>query len=403
MGRASHDAPTLDPVRVTLTADSAWARLPLWAGLAGGLGVGASALLGMGNPRQFYFSWLVSFLFWLSIALGGMCFVLAHFLARAGWGVVVRRGAEKAMAVVPLCALLFVPVWLGRRELFSWTAADAAHDEVLAGKAPFLNEGFFLVRALIYFVLWSLIALYYARGSSRQDKSGDPAVSRRLLAGSGPAMFAFAITVTFASIDWVMSLDPHWYSTMFGVYFFAGCLIGVFAFLALFTILATRAGYLRGIVTPEHLHDLGKLLFAFTVFWAYIAFCQFFLVWYGNMPEETIWYLERFRGGWLGVAILLAVGHFGIPFFYLMPRTIKRNPSLLAAGAAWLLGMHFVDLYWQVMPVLHHELHPSLLDLTCLVGIGGLFLAAVGWSLRGEALVPLRDPRLPESLSLENV
>ncbi len=190
---------------------------------------------------------------------------------------------------------------------------------------------------------------------------------------------------------------------MFGVYVFAGCVVSFFSLLVVLSALLSRAGVLRGVVSTEHFHDLGKLLFAFTVFWAYIAFAQFFLIWYGNIPEETVWYLRRLSPGWLPVSILLALGHFVVPFFFLMPQTIKRRTPLLVTGALWILGIHLIDLHWLVMPTLHED-GPSvgLLDVTTLLGVCGLFFAVVAWLLTRQPLVPIGDPRLPESLSFEN-
>jgi hypothetical protein len=217
-------------------------------------------------------------------------------------------------------------------------------------------------------------------------------------------MIALALTQTFASVDWIMSLSPRWYSTMFGVYFFAGSFVGFVALLSVVAVAMQRAGLLDTVVNAEHLHDVGKLLFAFTAFWAYIAFSQFFLMWYANLPEETIWYKARVEGSWRLVSVLLMAGHFGAPFFYLMGHAVKRRGRTLALGGAWLLAMHFVDLYWQVMPTLHPEgLRPSLLDVAALLAVGGCFVAAAGWLMRRQALVPLRDPRLVESLTFENV
>jgi hypothetical protein len=262
---------------------------------------------------------------------------------------------------------------------------------------------FFLMRAVFYFACWSFIALIYYRLSRAQDATGDPSVSARLRRLAGPAIIVLALTQTFASIDWIMSLTPQWYSTIFGVYFFAGSFVGFIALLSIVAVAMRRAGLLDTAISPEHLHDLGKFLFAFTAFWAYIAFSQFFLMWYANLPEETIWYKVRLEGSWKTVSLLLMAGHFGVPFFYLMGRDVKRNGWTLALGASWLLAMHFVDLYWQVMPTLHPEgVRPSALDLAALVTIGGCFVAAASWLMRRQALVPIRDPRLGESLTFEN-
>jgi hypothetical protein len=260
------------------------------------------------------------------------------------------------------------------------------------------------MRAGLYFGLWSFIALLYYRGSRGQDVTGDPGVSARLRRLAGPAIIVLALTQTFASVDWIMSLTPHWYSTMFGVYFFAGSFVGFIALLSVAAAAMRRAGLLDTVISVEHLHDVGKLLFGFTVFWAYIAFSQFFLMWYANLPEETTWYVARMQGSWMTVSVFLMAGHFAAPFFYLMGRTVKRKDATLAVGGAWLLAMHFVDLYWQVMPTLHPEgIRPSILDVAALVAIGGCFVAAASWLMRRQSLVPLRDPRLAESLAFENV
>jgi hypothetical protein len=317
---------------------------------------------------------------------------------------VLRRIGETTFATLPVIAALSLPLLLGLRDLYEWAAPGAAeHDALLRWKAPYLNVPFFLIRAALFFGLWSFIALLYYRGSRGQDATGDLAVSARLRRLAGPCIIVLALTQTFASVDWIMSLTPHWYSTMFGVYFFAGSFVGFIALLSVVAVAMRRAGLLDSVISAEHLHDIGKLLFAFTAFWAYIAFSQFFLVWYANLPEETIWYKTRLEGSWANVSLVLMAGHFGAPFFYLMGRAVKRRGSTLALGGAWLLGMHFVDLYWQVMPTLHPEgFRPSLLDLAALVTVGGCFVAAASWLLRRQALVPLRDPRLAESLAFEN-
>ena len=217
--------------------------------------------------------------------------------------------------------------------LYSWASPGAAdHDALLRWKAPYLNVPFFLVRVVLDFVIWSFIALMYYRVSRGQDTTGDSALSARLRRVAGPAIIVLALTQTFASIDWIVSLTPHWYSTMFGVYFFAGSFVGFIALLSVVAASMPGAGLLDTVITDEHLHDIGKFLFAFTAFWAYIGFSQFFLIWYANLPEETIWYKARLVGSWRMVSILLMVGHFGIPFLYLMGRTVKRRASTLAVG-----------------------------------------------------------------------
>lgn len=398
-------AVSIDRQEVTIPAGHRWARLPAAGAIAAGIGIGASLLLRPGDPRQFLYSWLVAFMFFLSLALGALFFVLLHYIANASWSTVVRRLAENVMGTLPLFILLFLPIALGLHGLYVWTDAETvAQDELLRGKEGYLNSGFFLLRAGVCFAAWSLLAWWFLSRSRRQDESGEPELTERMVRVSAPALFVFAITVTVAAVDWIMSIDPHWYSTMFGVYYFAGCLVGFFAFMAILTAALRRAGLLGTHVTVEHFHDIGKLLYTFTVFWAYIGFSQYFLIWYANIPEETLWYQHRAEGSWKAVSIALGIGHFAVPYLYLMSRRVKRRTGLLVLGAAWMLLMHLMDLYWLIMPNLqHHGPHVSLLDLTTLVGVGGAFLAVLGLRMRRHALVPLRDPRMAESLSFENL
>ena len=390
--------------KATIPPGHPWNRMPAVGAALAVIGAGACALVGAGNPKQFFFSWLVAFLFFLSLALGALFFVLIQYASQGGWGIVVRRIGETVFATIPVMAALFVPLLFGLQDLYSWAVPGAGeHDALLRWKAPYLNVPFFLIRAAFYFACWSVIALFYYRLSRRQDATGDPAISARLRRLAGPSIIVLALTQSFASIDWIMSLTPHWYSTMFGVYFFAGSFIGFIALLSVAAPAMIRAGLLDTVITAEHLHDIGKFLFAFTAFWAYIGFSQFFLVWYANLPEETFWFKARLEGSWKIVTILLIAGHFGVPFFYLMGRAVKRNELTLAVGGLWLLAMHFVDLYWQVMPTLHPEgIRPSTLDVAAFVAVGGCFLGAAGWLMRRQPLVPVRDPRLAESLAFEN-
>jgi hypothetical protein len=402
---SERDRVELRPEQAAIPPGHPLHRLPVMGVVLALLGAVACAILGPADPKQFFFSWLVSFLFFLSLALGALFFVLIQYASQGGWGIVVRRIGETVFATLPVLAALSLPVFLGLHDLYEWAHPGAAdHDAVIRWKAPYLNVPFFLIRAALYFASWSFIAVLYYRGSRGQDATGDPRVSARLRRLAGPAIIVLALTQTFASIDWIMSLTPHWYSTIFGVYFFAGSFVGFIALLSVVAAAMRRAGLMDTLISAEHLHDIGKFLFAFTAFWAYIAFSQFFLMWYANLPEETTWYKARMEGSWMQVSLLLMAGHFVAPFFYLMGRTVKRNGAALAVGGAWVLAMHFVDLYWQIMPTLHPEgLRPSALDVAALAAIGGCFVAAAGWLLRRQALVPLRDPRLAESLAFENV
>ncbi len=394
-------AVTVDPVQ---HSGRAFGRLTGIGAVLGVVGLGGALALA-GGTKQFYFSWLVAYLYFLSIALGALFFVLMLTVTRAGWGISLRRVVENVMATLPVFALLFVPIWLGRHEMYEWmNPEEVAKNPILQGKAPFLNEGFWFVRAIFYFTAWSALAAFFSTQSQKQDETGDPTISARMRGVAPIGVVLFALTSTFAIIDWMMSLEPEWYSTMIGVYFFSGSVVAILAVTILLVHFAYAQGALRGVVTTEHLQDVAKLLFGFTIFWAYIGFSQYFLIWYGNMPEETIYYMKRQVGSWQSAGMFLAFGHFLFPFFFLMPRAVKRNSTLLVLIAAWQLAMHFLDLHWCVMPILHHEgVRFGLTDVAAFCAVGGTFLAALGWVSSRRALVPLRDPRLPESLSFENV
>ncbi len=377
------------------------------AGAIGILFLVASVLLGLRGDEalsRFFHAYLLAFTYFLSLSLGALFFVILHHLVRAGWGVVVRRLAEGLAAnLLPLAALM-IPVLIGMNHLYHWTdAAAVAHDPLLQAKRPYLNVPFFVIRAAVYFGVWILLANFFVRRSIAQDSSGDPKLTKSMERFSGPAMVLYGLTACVAAFDLLMSLDPHWFSTIFGVYYFSGAVVGFFACLTVLVVLLQQTGRLRKAITPEHYHDLGKLIFAFTVFWAYIAFSQYMLIWYANLPEETGWLLKRQTNGWESVAWMLLVGHFIIPFAVLLPRFVKRTRRFLFLPAVWVLLMHAVDLYWLVMPQASPKsAAPHLVDLTCMIGVGGLYVAALAFRLRNRSLVPERDPRLPESLAFEN-
>ena len=392
-----------------LPAGHSWRRLPMIGWVLAAVGLGGSAALGLASEaarRQLWHSWLVGTLFVLSIALGGLFFVLVQHATQAGWSVVVRRIAENAMATLPfVAALLFVPLLFGMGDLFHWSHAEAVKgDSLLIHKQPYLNVKFFVLRTVIYFAIWWALAFWFGRLSRLQDATGDHELTRRMRRASPPGLILFGLSVTFFAFDWLMSLSPEWYSTIFGLYFFAGSAMAFFAFLALVVIAARRTGLLAEVLSDEHQHDIGKFLLTFVAFWAYMAFSQYLLIWYANLPEETVFFAHRIVGSWRAASAVLALGHFVVPFFFLLPRSVKRNATALAGASIGLLAMHLLDLYWLVMPNLHPAgMVPSLLDATALIGCCGVFLAAFGGALKRQALVPLRDPRLPESLIFENV
>jgi hypothetical protein len=381
------------------------ARIAALVGLVGLVASLAIAALGADGWRRFFFSYLLSFSYLLTLALGALFFVILQHLTRAGWSVVVRRWAEAIAATLPVLAVLAVPIAaFGLHHLYHWTHAEAvAADHLLQAKQPYLNVPFFVLRLAIYFAVWVLLSRFFLARSLAQDESGDPALTLQMERRSAPAMLVFALTATFAAFDLLMSLDPHWYSTMFGVYVFAGSVVSFLALLIVVVFAAQRAGLLRHAVTVEHYHDLGKLLFAFTVFWAYIAFSQYMLMWYANLPEETAWLLRRQSNGWGWIGLTLVFGQFLLPFAALLSRAPKRRPRMVAAVAAWVLAMHWFDLFWVVIPeVAPQRAVPSLLDLTTLLGLGGVVVAVAVHQMRRHSVVPERDPRLTESLMFEN-
>lgn len=373
----------------------------------GMLGIAGTAWLAYGahdGGEHFYRSYLVAFVYFLSLSLGALFFVVLQHLTHSGWSVVLRRMAEAVAANLPVLAVLAIPILFGLHHLYHWSDPEVvAGDHLLQGKAGYLNVRFFLIRMVMYFAVWAGLSRFYFRSSLRQDETGDPALTLKMERLSGPAIVLYAVTQTFASFDLLMSLDAHWFSTIYGVYFFAGSILGFFAMLPIIFYLLQRSGRLTHSVTTEHFHDMGKLAFAFTVFWAYIAFSQFMLIWYANMPEETGWYLRRQQGQWAWVSLALLFGHFVIPFLALISRYPKRRRGMIVIPTVWILLMHWLDIYWLVMPEVSQARVPfSMLDLTCFLAVGGILVAAAAHRMRRRALVCEKDPRVAESLRFEN-
>ncbi len=386
------------------------ANLPPFAGgrslMLGGAAAGmAGLLLTLLGGRAALYSYLIAFVYWLGLSLGTLALVMANNTAGARWNVVVRRLGETLASTVPLFILLFIPLLLGAKQIWFWIdpPAQGLPKEMIAllqHKKPYLNSGFFTVRAIIYFAVWCALALLLRAWSVRQDESGAALLTRRQRRLSAPGMVFLILTVTFAAFDWLMSLHPTWFSTIFGLYVFAGAFVGSLALLCLIvTGLRSGESPLGRIISAEHQHNLGKLLFAFVCFWAYLAFSQYMLIWAGNLPEEVTWIVARSRGVWRPVGILILLGHFVVPFFLLLSRDLKRSPPALAAVAAWMLVIHYIDLYWIVMPATSLDtlgLHWT--HFTAFIGVGGVSVAAAVFMLRGVRPLPVRDPYLEDSL-----
>lgn len=356
------------------------------------------------NPAQLFYSYLTAFGFWVTLGLGGLFFILLHHLAGSLWSVVVRRIVEAILGVLPLMILLFLPVIFGISQLYNWSDPSyVTGDVMLEHKAPYLNISFFSLRTVLYFGIWFALAYLLRKKSLEQDQKPTPILANRMRQISAPGMILFSLTITFSGFDWFMSLDAHWYSTIFGVYIFSGSFLAICAFLVLFLQFLQSQGVLNNTITVEHYHDLGKYLFAFTIFWTYIAGSQYFLIWYGNIPEETVWFLHRWTGSWKVVSLALVAFHFTVPFLVLAFRSAKRNAKILRGMAILILAMHWLDLYWIILPNFHHEgAHFSWLDLTTFVGVGGIFLGLFWTILKRYPLVPVNDPRLKQSIKFIN-
>ena len=356
------------------------------------------------DRQQFFFSYLTAFSFWVTITLGGLFFTLIHNVTHAMWSTALRRILEAIMMTIPVMALLTIPVLLGIHDLYHWSHADVvAGDALLQKKSAYLNIPFFVIRTVFYFAVWFLLARGLYKISIQQDESFDPEQAEKLRRRSAPGLLLFALTITFASFDWLMSLDPHWYSTIFGVYIFAGSFLAAIAVTVLIISSLHKRNILNDTITIEHYHDLGKFLFSFTVFWGYMAFSQYFLIWYANIPEETIWFRHRWEGSWKVITLVLVFGHFLIPFLALMTRAAKRSVNFMNFMAYWILAMHFIDLYWIILPTFHHHgIHVSWMDAAALAGIGGIFVSFFWRQYLKGALVPVNDRKLAESIKLVN-
>ncbi|GMU23188.1 MAG: membrane protein [Phycisphaerae bacterium] len=370
----------------------------LWLGTAAlGLIVSIAGLAL--DTKHFLYAYLTAYTTVLTLVLGMLFFVMLHHVTDAGWSTVIRRVAEHFLAALPVLAVLLLPVLLGVGKIYKWAdPAIVQGDPLYEVKRPFLNVPFFIVRAVAYLVAWWGLARLMRGSSLKQDASAEPYLSLRMRRWSGPGLVLFGVTFTLAAFDWLMSLDFHWYSTIFGVYVFACAAVASLGLLTL-TTLRLETGPLTGLVARSHVHDLGKLVFAFCVFWAYIAFSQYFLIWYANIPEETIWMLDRWIGTWKAVSVLVPAGLFVIPFLALISAPPKMHRPTLASIGAIVLISHYVGMYWLVMPVLHHDgppLRMAWIDAGALLLVAGACGAAVRHSMNRHAAYPINDPRLHE-------
>lgn len=387
-----------DPNTYRLTDKGRTGTVALVIGLIGLAACGAGWLI---DSARFHHAYLTAFVFWLSLALGGLFFTMLHILTASRWSVVLRRISESLALQIPWMLVAFVPVALGLHDLYLWSHEDVvATDHLLQGKAGYLNPGFFLARTVVYFALWTLVAWKLSKHSLNQDRQPNQNHIIPLRRWSAIGMLLFAGTMTLAAFDWLMSLQPHWYSTIYGVYVFGGLFLAGLCFIVVVCWFLRRGGVLTKEVTVEHHHDLGKLMFAFVIFWSYIGFSQYFLIWYGNIPEETFWFLSRWEGGWKPVSLVLLYGHFVLPFVVLIFQNVKRKITLLGLSAIWILIMHWVDLYWLIYPSYQEQFEGiGWIELAPMVGLGGVFCWLFWRRLASQPLIPINDPWLKDSIN----
>lgn len=353
---------------------------------------GASA-----SPAQFFRSYLVGYLFALGVTLGCLGLLMLQHLTGGHWGVVIRRPLESATRTLPVLAVLFVPLGFGLRQLYAWTGP--MEKSLSRFQMSYLTIPGFLTRAAIYFAIWILLMLLLNSWSLQQDARPERALRRKLQMLSGPGIILYVFTMTFAAVDWVMSLSPHWSSTIYGFLFVGGQAVSAMALMIAVAVLLAQSEPMSGILQPRHLHDLGKLLLAFVMLWAYFAFSQLLIIWAGNLPEEIPFYVKRLRGGWGALGVLILLFHFALPFFLLLSRDLKRSARLLPRLAIAVIFMRLVDLFWMTAP----EFSPDAfrvhwMDVAAPAGIGGIWLAYFAWQLKGRPLLPLGDPELAEAI-----
>ncbi|HZQ90183.1 MAG TPA: hypothetical protein VFA60_00140 [Terriglobales bacterium] len=374
--------------------------------VAGVIGVVASIIAVIVAPEAFLRSYLVAYMFCLGVTLGCLAILMVQHVVTAQWGFVVRRILEAGAMNTFFMALFFIPVLIGLPTLFVWARPEIVEgDKHIQRLAQYLNLPAFVGRAILYFVVWCVLAAMLTQWSRQQDEPQLAVFRERYQNLGGIGLLLYGFTMTFAAIDWVMSLDPHWHSTIYGFYFMAGQGLMGFAFALVIAAWLVRYRPLADLISKEHVHDLGKLMFAFLILWAYMAFSQGLIYWSGNLPNEITWYVDRTRGGWESVGLLLIVAHFALPFVLLLSQEFKRDANKIALLALWIIVMRWVDLYWVIMPSFadtRGHMQFSWMNIVAAAALGGLWLAAFFHTLRRHPLVPLHDPMLEQILEKEH-
>jgi hypothetical protein len=352
-------------------------------------------------PDHFFPSYLLAFMFVLGLSLGSLGLLMLQHLTGGNWGIIIRRPLESATRVMALVAVLFVPIFFGMKYLYAaWLTAPPSGEGALSEfQRAYLTPNGFRVRAILYFVVWLVLVFIFNRWSREQDVNReDRGLRRRLKMLAGPGIILYVFVMSFAAIDWVMSISPHWASTIYGFLFVAGQLISSMSLMIAVVVLLSRTGPLSGVLQPRHIHDLGKLLLAFVMLWAYFSFSQLLIIWSGNQPEEITFYRTRLYSEWGVVAVIVVIFHFFVPFFLLLSRDLKRNTNLLPKVALWLIFMRLVDLFWMTRPEFTPNAWPNLWDLAAVLALGGLWFFVFAGQLKQLPLLPLGDPKLAEAI-----
>jgi hypothetical protein len=377
-------------------------RLQRNALMAGGIGILLCILAAMKAPQIFFPSYLMGYMLVLGLALGSLGLLMLQHLTGGQWGIIIRRPLESATRTLPLLAILFVPILFGMKYLYgAWLDPERVHDEPLSAmQQGYLTAHWFYVRAAIYFAVWLGLMLVFNSWSRQQDvNQADRALRRRFKMLAGPGIILYVFVVTFAAIDWVMSITPHWASTIYGFLFVAGQLISSMSLMIAVVVLLSRTAPMAGLIQKRHIHDCGKLLLAFVMLWAYFDFSQLLIIWSGNQPEEITFYRSRLYGGWGVVAVIVLIFHFFVPFFLLLSRNLKRNSRLLPKVAIWLIFMRLVDLFWMTRPEFTARAWPTWIDVVVPIGLIGLWVGYFAFNLKQMPLLPLGDPKLSEAIA----
>jgi len=354
------------------------------------------------SPGHFFHGYLVGFVFWTGITVGSLALLMLQHLTGGAWGLVIRRVLEASTRTFPLLLLLFIPVAIGLKHIYPWTDAAVMNSTpALQKKTSFLNPSFFILRAFVYFAIWSALAMALNWLSLQQDRAASREVRKRMQMISGPGLVVTIICITFAAIDWVMSLDPSWYSTIYGLIFVASWALSALAFTILIMSWLSAREPMNAVVQPRHSHDWGNLTLTLVMLWTYFAFSQYLLIWSGNLPEETTWYVARKQGGWGAIALAVVIFQFAFPFLMLLSRATKKNAQRLAMLAALILVMRIIDVIWLIEPTYSRgDFVFNWMDYVAPIAIGGLWLGTFAWQLQKRPLLPINDPQLEQAVAV---